>query len=52
MLDSEERCIKSASSKDLVNLFHKAGHILSYDQILQVDTGLAESVLNLVGTSR
>ena len=33
-------------SKDLVKLFHKAGHILSYDQILQVDTGLAESVLN------
>ena len=32
-------------SKDLVKLFHKAGHILSYDQILQVDTGLAESVL-------
>ena len=34
------------TSKDLVKLFHKAGHILSYDQILQVDTGLAESVLN------
>jgi hypothetical protein len=33
-------------SKDLVKLFHKAGHILSYDQILQLDTGLAESVLN------
>ena len=33
-------------SKDLVKLFHKAGHILSYDQILQVDTGLAESFLN------
>jgi hypothetical protein len=33
-------------SKDLVDLFHKAGHILSYDQILQVDTGLAESVLS------
>ncbi len=33
-------------SKDLVDRFHKAGHILSYDQILQVDTGLAESVLS------
>lgn len=32
-------------SKDLVKLFSKAGHILSYDQILQVDTSLAESVL-------
>lgn len=32
-------------SKDLVHLFNKAGHILSYDQILQVDTSLAESVL-------
>ena len=30
----------------MVKLFHKAGHILSYDQILHVDTGLAESVLN------
>ena len=32
-------------SKHLVDLFHKAGHILSYDQILQVDTGLAKHVL-------
>lgn len=32
-------------SKDLVKLFHRAGHILSYDQILQVDTILAESAL-------
>ena len=32
-------------SKDLVKLFSKAGHILSYDQILQVDTSLGESVL-------
>ena len=31
---------------DPLKLFHKAGHILSYDQILQLDTGLAESVLN------
>jgi hypothetical protein len=33
-------------SKDLVRLFSQAGHILNYDQILQVDTGLAESVLD------
>lgn len=32
-------------SKDLGKLFNKAGYILSYDQILQVDTSLAESVL-------
>ena len=32
-------------SKDLFKLFNKAGHILSYDQILQVDTSLAEIVL-------
>ena len=32
-------------SKDLVRLFSQAGHILNNDQILQVDTGLAESVL-------
>ena len=32
-------------SKDLVNLLNKAGHIFSYDQILQVDRSLAESTL-------
>ena len=32
-------------SKDLVRLFSQAGHILNYNQILQVDTVLAESVL-------
>ena len=32
-------------SKDLVKLFSKPGHTLNYDQILQVDTSLAESVL-------
>ena len=31
--------------KDLLELFNKAGHILNYDQILQVDTSLAENVL-------
>ena len=32
-------------SKDLVKLFNKAGHILSFNKILQVDTSLAESIL-------
>ena len=32
-------------SKDFVKLFRKAGQVLSYEQILRVDTGLAESVL-------
>ena len=31
--------------KDLFKLFDKAEHILSYDQILQVDTSLAERVV-------
>ena len=33
------------STKDLVKHFHKAGLILSYEQILRVVAGLAESVL-------
>ena len=32
-------------SKDLVQLFNKAGHCLSYKQVLQVDTSLAENTL-------
>ena len=32
-------------SKDLVKLFSKSDHILSYDQILQVETSWAENVL-------
>ena len=37
-------------SKDIVRPFSQteAGHILNYDQILQVDTGLAESVLDFL----
>ena len=34
-----------SKSKDLFKLFDKADHILSYDQILQVDTSLAERVV-------
>ena len=33
---------QSTRSKKLVNLFHKAGHCLSYQQLQKVDTGLAE----------
>lgn len=36
---------QSTRSKDLVQLFHNAGHIISYDNILQVDTALAEKTL-------
>jgi hypothetical protein len=36
---------QATRSKHLVNLFHKAVHCLSYQQILQVDTALAEHTL-------
>ena len=36
---------QATRSKDLVELFNKAGHCLSYEQVLQVDTSLAESTL-------
>jgi len=36
---------QATRSKDLVRLFHKAGHCLSYEQVLQVDTSLAEFTL-------
>jgi len=36
---------QATQSKDLVRLFHKAGHCLSYEQVLQVDTSLAEFTL-------
>jgi hypothetical protein len=32
-------------SKHLVELFHRAGHILSYKQVLKIDTALAEHTL-------
>ena len=32
-------------SRQLVKLFHEAGHILSYEEIVQMDTALAESTL-------
>lgn len=36
---------QATRSKDLVRLFNKAGHCLSYEQVLQVDTSLAVSTL-------
>ena len=33
-------------SKKLVNLFSRAGHVISYDRILQIDTALAEHTLS------
>ena len=32
-------------SKELVNLFHKAGHFMSYQDFLRFDTDLAENTL-------
>jgi hypothetical protein len=32
-------------SKQLVNLFHSAGHTLNYHDVLKIDTGLAEKSL-------
>jgi hypothetical protein len=39
---------QATRSKDLVQLFHKAGHCLSYDQLLKVDTSLAEFNLKIL----
>lgn len=36
---------QATRSKELVQLFHNAGHIISYDNVLQVDTALAENTL-------
>ena len=36
---------QATRSKELVQLFHNAGHIISYKSVLQVDTALAETTL-------
>ena len=36
---------QATRSKELVEMFHNAGHIISYPNLLQVDTSLAESTL-------
>ena len=42
---------QATRSKELVQLFHNAGHCLSYKQVLQVDTALAESSLKLLDSA-
>ncbi len=37
---------QATRSKQLVQLFHKAGHIVSYKKVLQIDTALAEVTLS------
>ena len=39
---------QATRSKDLVRLFHKAGHTLSYEQVLRVDTALAGNTLESI----
>ena len=41
---------QATRSKELVKLFHKAGHIISYQKLLEVDTSLAESTLKTMDT--
>ena len=36
---------QATRSKQLVHLFHTAGHTISYENVLQVDTALAEKTL-------
>ena len=36
---------QSTRSKELVKLFHNAGHVISYRDVLRLDTALAESTL-------
>ncbi len=42
---------QTTRSKELVQLFHNAGHTISYDNILQVDNTLAESTLKSMNTA-
>ena len=39
---------QATRSKELVQIFHNAGHIISYENVLQVDTALAEKTLESV----
>ena len=39
---------QATRSKQLVHLFNRAGHVISYNNILQLDTGMVESLLNSV----
>ena len=42
---------QATRSKELVQLFHNAGHIISYENVLQVDTALAEETLHSLDPS-
>ena len=42
---------QATRSKDLVNLFHQAGHCLSYKQLLKIDTALAKNTLESMDTT-
>ncbi|KAK3917998.1 Sialidase [Frankliniella fusca] len=42
---------KETRNKSLVQLFNRAGHCISYDQVLQFDTALAEKTLETVDTA-
>lgn len=37
---------QATRSKELVQIFHNAGHVISYDNILQVDSALAKKTLD------
>ena len=39
---------QATRSKDLIRLFHKAGHTLNYEQVVRVDTALAENTLESI----
>ena len=39
---------QATRSKLLVHLFNQAGHVISYNNVLQLDTGIAESLLESV----
>jgi len=41
---------QATRSKKLVNLFHNAGHIVSYSKVLQYDTAMAEATLKRLDT--
>lgn len=42
---------EATRSKQLVDIFHKAGHVIGYRQILQIDTGMAEATLQSMDPS-
>ena len=42
---------QATRSKQLAQLFHSAGHVVSYDEILRLDTALAESTLQSMDTN-